>query len=81
LPNLYVICLSDNSGSTRKIVAGFFVKTSYSHEDPEFLDTTTVVAKSTKELSKLVGAKTSLLHARLDVVGSEPPLSEDENSG
>lgn len=77
LPNLYAICLSDNSSAARKIVAGFFIKTSYTHQDPEFLDAITAVAKSTKELSKFMEVKSSFLPARLGPTDSEP-LSELE---
>ncbi len=77
LKNTYAVCISDNSGLNRKIVAGFIVKTSYSHNDPEFLNAITKIGLSTKELSSYIGSNTSFLPARLGVMGSEP-LSESE---
>ncbi|MDX2503678.1 MAG: hypothetical protein QNL62_04265 [Gammaproteobacteria bacterium] len=72
LPNLYAICISNNRGSTKNIVAGFFVKTSYTHEDSEFLDAITAVTKSNKELAKTVGDNASFFTDRLTISGSKP---------
>jgi len=77
LENLYAVCISDNSGPKKKIVAGFIVKTSYTHNDSEFLDAITEVALSTEELKQHVGRNTSFLPARLGITGSTPP-SEPE---
>ena len=79
LENVYAICISDNSGSRKKIVAGFIVKTSYTHKDPEFLDVITEVALTTKELSPYISQNTSFLPARIGVPGNSP-LTESEMS-
>lgn len=77
LENIYAVCISDNRGPSKNIVAGFMIKTSYTHNDPEFLDVITEVAQSAKELNPYIGRNTSFLPARLSVTGS-PPLSESE---
>jgi len=77
LPNLYGICLSDNSNGRRKIVAGFSVKTSYTHDDEEFLPAITAAVVSSEKLRPFLGPQTTFLPARLGVVGSAP-LSEQE---
>ena len=38
LPNTYAVCLADNSGATRKVVAGFVAKTTFTHNDSGFQD-------------------------------------------
>ncbi len=77
LDNLYAVCVSDNSGSKRKIVAGFIVKTSYTHNDSEFFGAITEAAQSAKELSQYLGSNASFLPARIGVKGSSS-LSESE---
>ena len=78
LPNLYGICIADNRCNTKKIVAGFVVKTTYSYHDEEFIPVLTAVVGTSKKLSRFLGPRTSFLPARLVVVGSAPPLSEQE---
>ena len=77
LPNLYAICISNNRGSTKNIIAGFFIKTSYTHEDSEFLDALNAITKSNKKLAKKIDNNASYFPARLTISGSKP-LSEDE---
>ncbi len=77
LPNLYVVCIANKRGSSKNIDAGFIIKTTYTHDDPEFCDVITGVAESSQELKKFVDVNTSFFPARLKVAGSEP-LSENE---
>lgn len=77
LPNLYTVCIADNSQGSRNIVGGFFVKTSYTHNNKEFEDSLHAAALSSPNLSQLLGPEVSFLPARLGVSGSAP-LSEQE---
>ncbi|NVD74552.1 hypothetical protein D0T25_30145 [Duganella sp. BJB488] len=77
LPNLYATCIADNGRSPRKIVAGFFVKTSYHHDDAEFSGALHAAMMTIPALTSFVNTQFSLLPARLEVIGSEP-LSEQE---
>jgi len=77
LPNLYVICVAQTHGRVKKIVAGFFIKTSYTHHDKEFLSVMTAALNSSEKLHRFVGEHTSFLPARLGISGTSP-LSEQE---
>jgi len=77
LPNLYAICVAEKQGREKRIVAGFFVKTSYTHHDEEFLSAITMALKSSEKLHKFAGPNSSFFPARLGVVGSSP-LTETE---
>lgn len=76
LPNLYAVCISDNSQANRKITAGFVLKTTYTHDDPEFLDTLVNIVSQKPELQSYYNDKTSFLPAKLNVTGK--PLTEAE---
>lgn len=36
LTNVYAVCIARRDSKPREIVGGFFVRTSYTHDDPEF---------------------------------------------
>lgn len=76
LPNLYAVCISDNSQANRKITAGFVLKTTYTHNDPEFLDALVNIVSQKAELQPYYNDKTSFLPAKLNVTGK--PLAEAE---
>ncbi|UXZ97206.1 hypothetical protein K3169_04685 [Pseudomonas phytophila] len=78
LPHLYVVCLSKSKGKQRQLVGGFFIKTSYTHEDgADFQNALEQAVHTSQNLAKFTGPKFSMLPARLGIQGSEP-LSEDE---
>lgn len=78
LPNLYVVCLSKQKGRQRQLVGGFFIKTSYTHEDgADFQDALEQAVHTSQNLAKFTGPNFSLLPARLGIQGSEP-LTEAE---
>ncbi len=77
LPNLYAICIADNHQSYKKIVAGLFIKTSYTHEEAEFLDVLSAIVSTTPELKDLSWERISFFPARLGVKGAAP-LSEEQ---
>lgn len=76
LPNLYAVCISDNSQANRKITAGLVLKTTYTHDDPEFLDALVNIVSQKAELQPYYNDKTSFLPAKLNVTGK--PLTEAE---
>jgi len=60
------------------LVGGFFVKTSYTHEDvAPFQNVLEGVIHTSQNLARFTGHKYSMLPAKLGVQGSEP-LSEAE---
>lgn len=38
LPNVYAVCIAKRNSSPKTIVGGFFIRTTYTHDDPEFPD-------------------------------------------
>jgi hypothetical protein len=77
LPNLYAVCIAERSGNNRKITGGFVIKTSYTHNDQDFLATLTQAVSIEPRLSNLVGSRASFLPARIGVpVGG--PITEAE---
>lgn len=77
LPNLYVVCISDNSGKHRQIKAGFSLKTSYTHNDPEFLNVIfNTISSAVPALSQFCDKNYSFLPAKLST--SDHQLTEDE---
>ncbi len=77
LPNLYAVCISDTSLKQRKITAGFFIKTSYSHHDSDFIGALTNVISIDTGMRNLINECSSFLPARIAISGDVPP-SEDE---
>jgi len=77
LPNLYAVCIANKNSGMRRVVGGFFVKTSYSHNDEGFIDAIAAAAQSATELLPLLNGNTSFLPARLNAP-LDPPLTEQE---
>ena len=77
LPNLYAVCIAERSGNRKKITGGFVIKTSYTHNDQDFLTTLTTAVAIEPRLKGLIGSHTSFLPARVGIpVGG--PISEAE---
>lgn len=77
LPNLYVICISDNSGKHRQIKAGFSLKTSYTHNDSEFLNVIfNTINSAVPALSQFCDKNYSFLPAKLSI--SDLQFTEDD---
>ncbi|GKT25082.1 hypothetical protein [Acidovorax sp. SUPP3334] len=77
LPNLYAVCVATSSHGQKKIAAGFFVKTSYHHNDPEFSTILASSLETSPNLARFHTLGTSFFPSRLNVPDSEP-LSEIE---
>ncbi|MBA1290578.1 hypothetical protein [Pseudomonas japonica] len=78
LPHLYVVCISKNKGKLKQLVGGFFIKTSYHHDDGHDFTAALHAALMTSDtLRRFDGPEYSLLPARLGVLGADP-LSEGE---
>lgn len=78
LPHLYVVCISKNKAKQRQLVGGFFIKTSYTHDDgADFQGALEQALLTSQNLSKFTGPEFSMLPARLGIRGTEP-LSEAE---
>ncbi len=79
LPNLYAVCVATKVSGRRNVVAGFFVKTSYTHQDREFGDACRGAIAFMNEINPLLDSEFSLLPARVSIGGADTsPLSEDE---
>jgi len=75
LPNLYAVCIAKTTSKTKTVQAGFIVKTSYTHNDPDFIDVLNLAVASEPTLKSLIGEGSTFLPARIAAAGDEP-LSE-----
>lgn len=80
LPNLYAVCISDTSSNQKKITAGFFIKTSYSHQDSDFIGALTNVISIDTGMRNLINERSSFLPAPIGISGEAPP-NEDAMLG
>lgn len=76
LPNLYAVCIADTSSNQKNITAGFFIKTSYSHQDSDFVGALANVVSIDTGMKNLINERSSFLPARIGISGAPP--SEDE---
>ena len=77
LPHTYAVCLADNSSVPRRVVAGFFAKTTYLHTEDGFAVAMKSVVQALERLQPFQSANISFLPARINVPDGGP-LSEDE---
>jgi len=78
LPNLYAVCISHNTNSVKKVIGGFFVKTSYSHSDEKaFLDLCRGIFHQIKEFQDFTSSDVRFLPAKIGVPDNRP-LTENE---
>ncbi len=77
LPYLYSVCIADNSTNNKKITAAFSIKTTYHHDDPDFINVLTNVVSIDQGLLSHLNDKTTFLPARINVSGQ--PLTEKEH--
>lgn len=77
LPNLYAVCIADRSGNSRKITGGFVIKTSYTHNDKDFLATLTNAMSIEPRMNALIGTHSSFLPARVGIP-VDGPITEAE---
>lgn len=77
LPNLYAVCVATSMHGQKKIAAGFFVKTSYHHDDPEFLNILSFSLETSPNLARFHAPGTSFFPSKLGISGEEP-LTEME---
>jgi len=74
LPNVYAVCIARRNSNPRAIVGGFFVRTSYTHDDPEFPDALAKAMYAVPEFRKFAPELHSFLPARVSA-----PLDVTEN--
>lgn len=77
LPNLYTVCIADNSTQNKKITAAFTIKTTHDHNDPDFINILTNVVSIDQDLLAHLNDKTTFLPARINFSGQ--PLTEKEH--
>mgnify|MGYP001572801275 CR=1 FL=1 len=78
LPNLYAVCVATRPhGGHRKVLGGFFIKTSYDHSNTEFHEACKAALQTMNEIKELIGDEFSLLPARINI-SADKTLSEDE---
>lgn len=75
LPNVYAVCIAQRSSIPKKIVGGFFVRTSYTHNDAEFADALANAMAAVPAFRELVPELHSFLPARVD---APLDVTEDE---
>ena len=61
LPNLYAVCISDTSSKQKKITTGFFMKTSYSHQDSDFIEALSNVISTDTGMKNLINERSTFL--------------------
>lgn len=77
LPNLYAVCIAEASKKHKKLTAGFFIKTTYTHHDSDFVVALNNAVSTDPRLKSLINEHSSFLPARLNIAGDTPP-SETE---
>lgn len=77
LPNLYAVCVAETFDNHKKVTAGFVVKTSYTHNDPDFVHALRNVVSTDPRLERLANPASSFLPARLGLAGETPPTEEE----
>ena len=77
LANLYAVCVADNSIGFKRIIGGYFIKTSFDHKDPEFQSAAKTAAHSMNAIAPLLNSTTTILPSKLTIAG-DAPLSEHE---
>ncbi|MER1130257.1 hypothetical protein [Pseudomonas aeruginosa] len=77
LPYLYGVVIVDNSGAGRKVVAGFFLKSALTSNDPKLREHLADAAKQIVGSDYSVSKELSLLHTNVFVSDGEP-LSIEE---
>jgi hypothetical protein len=77
LPNVYAVCIARRESRHKRVMAGFVVKTTHTHDDPDFVDALNNAVRAESALANLVDERSSFFPARLGVSGAAP-LTEDE---
>ncbi len=77
LPHLYAVCLTNATRGSKQVVAGFVVKTSFTHYDAGFLDALNGVVSATPSLNRLRDDQSTLLPARIEITETGPLSEED----
>lgn len=75
LPNVYAVCIAQRKSNPKMIVGGFFVRTSYTHEDLEFSDALANAMAAVPEFRKFAPELHSFLPAK---VRAPLDITEDE---
>lgn len=75
LPNVYAVCIARLNSNPKTIVGGFFVRTSYNHDDPEFSDALAKAMYAVPEFRKFAPELHSFLPAR---VSAPMDVTEEE---
>ena len=75
LSNVYAVCIARRNSNPRTIVGGFFVRTSYMHDDPEFPEALAGAMAAVPAFRKFAPELHSFLPAR---VSAPLDVTEDE---
>jgi hypothetical protein len=78
IPNLYAVCVAQRArDGFRHVIAGFFIKTSFKHDEEGFHDACKASIKTMKEVESIIDGEFSLLPALMTIKGPHP-LTEEE---
>ena len=81
LPHLYMVCIAEPTNKCKKLAGGlaggFVIKTSYTHNDHDFLATLTNTVSVEPRLKNLISSRSSFLPAHLGAPG-DAPITEAE---
>lgn len=77
LPNLYAVCIAETARKHKKLTAGFVLKTSYTHHDPEFITALTNAVSIEPRLMDITNKDFTFLPARLGITGDTPPTEKE----
>lgn len=78
LPNLYAVCIAETTKEHKKLTAGFFIKTDYTHHDSEFMGILCKAIDLIPRLKKRINENSSLIPIRLGIDQEEIPPTELE---
>jgi hypothetical protein len=65
LSNVYAVCIARRDSNPKEIVGGFFVRTFYTHDDPEFPEALASAMAAIQEFQKFAPEAHSFLPARV----------------
>ena len=74
---MYVVYISDNALKRKRIVAGFFVKTSCTHLDFDFVERLTAIVSCDIRLRSQIDDRSIFLPSRIGIPGKTRPTFEE----
>jgi hypothetical protein len=77
LPNMYAVYIAERSSKQKKVTGGFFVRTSYTHDDTDFNRALSNSVAAIPRLDKIITKHSFFLPARVPSPDG-PPVTENE---